>query len=123
MGTLYERIQQLCKSKGVSGSRMCLDLGISKSTLSDMKNGRTKGISVPTAQKIAGYFGITVDELYGVEEKIKADPVGTAEIHIEMIEDIDLTDLFQDFKLLDARERKMVKDLAHSLAETKKAEV
>lgn len=71
MGTLYERIQALCKDKGVSGSRMCLDLGLSKSTLSDMKNGRTKGISMPTAQKIAGYFGITVDELYGNEEKEK----------------------------------------------------
>lgn len=69
MGTLYERIQALCKSKGVSASRMCLDLGLSKSTMSDMKNGRTKGISVPTAQKIAGYFGITVDELYGRNEE------------------------------------------------------
>ena len=64
MGTLYERIQALCKNRGVSGSRMCLELGLSKSTLSDLKNGRTKGISVATAQKIAGYFGITVDDLY-----------------------------------------------------------
>ena len=69
MGTLYERIQELCKSKGVSGSRMCLDLGLSKSTLSDIKSGRKKGVSMPTAQKIAGYFEITVDELYGVEEQ------------------------------------------------------
>lgn len=69
MGTLYERIQALCKSKGVSGSRMCLDLGMSKSTLSDMKNGRTKGLSMPNAQKIASYFGISVDELYGNESK------------------------------------------------------
>lgn len=69
MGTLYERIQALCKRKGVSGSRMCLDLGLSKSTLSDLKNGRTKGISVATAQKIAGYFGITVDELYEEDKK------------------------------------------------------
>lgn len=48
---------------------MCLDLGLSKSTLSDLKNGRTKGISVATAQKIAGYFGITVDELYEEEKE------------------------------------------------------
>ena len=69
MGTLYERITALCKAKGVSGSRMCLDLGLSKSTMSDLKNGRIKGISIPTAQKIAGYFEITVDELYGEEAK------------------------------------------------------
>lgn len=69
MGTLYDRITALCKAKGVSGSRMCLDLGLSKSTMSDLKNGRIKGISIPTAQKIAGYFEITVDELYGEEAK------------------------------------------------------
>lgn len=69
MGTLYERIIDLCKMKGVSGSRMCLDLSLSKSTLSDMKYGRTKGVSMKTAQKIADYFGITVDELYGIDGK------------------------------------------------------
>lgn len=73
MGTLYERINALCKTKGVSGSRMCIDLGLSKSTMSDLKNGRIKGVSIPTAQKIAGYFGITVDELHG-EEINKENP-------------------------------------------------
>ena len=53
---------------------MCLDLGLSKSTMSDLKSGRIKGISIPTAQKIAGYFGITVDELYGEEAK-KEQPI------------------------------------------------
>ena len=69
MSTLHERILELCEKKKVSASRMCLDLGLSKSTMSGMKSGRTKGISVPTAQKIANYFGITVDELYGIKEK------------------------------------------------------
>lgn len=63
MCTLYERIQSLCKNKGVSASRMCLDLGLSKSTMSDMKNGRKSGISVPTAQKIAAYFDVPVEYL------------------------------------------------------------
>lgn len=74
MGTLYEKIVTLCKSKGVSASRMCLDLGLSKSTMSDLKNGRIKGVSIPTAQKIAGYFGITVDELHGEDIK-KEQPI------------------------------------------------
>ena len=69
MGTLYERITTLCKERGVSGSRMCLDLGLSKSTLSDMKHGRTKGVSTATAQKIASYFGVSVGYLLGEEEK------------------------------------------------------
>ena len=71
MGTLHERIMSLCKKKGVSGSRMCLDLGLSKSTLSDLKHGRTKGMSTATAQKIASYLDVTVDYLLGEEEKEK----------------------------------------------------
>lgn len=68
MCTLYERIQELCKKKGVSGSRMCLDVGLSKSTLSDIKNGRKKGVSTATAQKIAAYLDVSVDYLLGKED-------------------------------------------------------
>ena len=68
MSTLHKRIMDLCTEKGVSGSRMCLDLGLSKSTLSDMKHGRTKGVSTATAQKIASYLGVSVGYLLGEEE-------------------------------------------------------
>lgn len=73
MCTLYNRIQALCSDKGVSGSRMCLDLGLSKSTLSDIKAGRKKGISTTTAQKIATYFDVSVGFLLG-EESEKEKP-------------------------------------------------
>lgn len=69
MCTLYERIQELCKAKGVSASRMCLDLGLSKSTMSDIKNGRKKGVSTGTAQKIASYFNVSVGYLLGEAQK------------------------------------------------------
>ncbi len=72
MSTLYDRIISLCKEKGVSGSRVCLDLGLSKSTLSDIKAGRKKGISTDTAAKFAAYFGVSVGYLLGKEEKEKA---------------------------------------------------
>ncbi len=75
MCTLYDRIMSLCKQKGVSGSRMCLDLGLSKSTLSDIKGGRKKGISTATAQKIATYLGVSVGYLLGEENtEIKKSP-------------------------------------------------
>lgn len=71
MCTLYDRIQDLCKNKGVSGSRMCLDLGMSKSTLSDLKSGRKKGLNADTAHKIATYLDVSVGYLLGEEEKEK----------------------------------------------------
>ena len=48
---------------------MCLELGLSKSTMSNMKSGRQVGISTETAQKIATYFGVSVGYLLGEEEK------------------------------------------------------
>ena len=80
MCTLYNRIMDLCKQKGVSGSRMCLDLGLSKSTLSDIKGGRKKGISTATAQKIASYFGVSVGYLLGEEEDKKEKPTDNDEL-------------------------------------------
>ena len=68
MCTLHSRIIELCKEKGISGSRMCLELGLSKSTLSDIKSGRKKGFSADTAHKIASYLGVSVGYLLGEEE-------------------------------------------------------
>lgn len=69
MCTLYNRIMDLCSAKGVSGSRMCLDLGLSKSTLSDIKSGRKRGISIATAQKMAAYLDVSVDYLLSGDEQ------------------------------------------------------
>lgn len=85
MCTLYERIQELCKSKGVTGSRMCLELGLSKSTLSDIKSGRKKGISTATAQKIAAYFDVTVGYLLGEEEMPQNKENPTAQLGSEAL--------------------------------------
>lgn len=79
MCTLYDRITELCKAKGVSGSRMCLDLGLSKSTLSDIKSGRKKGISTSTAQKMAAYLDVSVDYLLGKEDEKEKAPTESSE--------------------------------------------
>ena len=65
--TLYDRIILLCDSKGVKGGRMCTEIGISKSTLTDLKMGRTTGLSAKNAQKIASYLGVSVGYLLGEE--------------------------------------------------------
>lgn len=76
MCTFYNRVIDLCKTKGISGSRMCLELGLSKSTLSDIKSGRKRGVSTDTAQKIAAFFGVSVDYLLGEEKEIPTTPEG-----------------------------------------------
>ena len=69
MCSLYNVISSLCDSRGITGSKMCAETGISKGLLTDLKMGRRTGVSAVTAQKIADYFGVTVGYLLGKEEK------------------------------------------------------
>jgi transcriptional regulator with XRE-family HTH domain len=71
MGNLYERISELCDSKGIKGAKMCNDTGISKGLITDLKMGRRTGVSAVTAQKIASYFDVSVGYLLGEEDKEK----------------------------------------------------
>ena len=71
MANLYDVLHNLCTKKGITGAKMCVQLGISKSLMTDLKSGRKKGINAETAQKIASYFGVTVGYLLGEEEKEK----------------------------------------------------
>ena len=70
MGTLYENIKQLCEKKGVTPSRVCVDLGFSKTIMSSLKSGRTSSLSTSKLQAIADYFGITIDELVGIKKNL-----------------------------------------------------
>lgn len=72
MGTLYESIKALCDSAGIKPGKMCVDIGISKSTVTDLKSGRRDSVSLETAQKIADYFGVSVDRVLGSEQKEKS---------------------------------------------------
>ena len=49
MATLYERLDSLCKERGIKGGRMCTELGLSKSLMTDLKMGRKTGVSAVTA--------------------------------------------------------------------------
>ena len=74
MCILYENILSLCKERGITGGRMCTELGLSKSLMTDLKSGRKKSIHAETAKKIAEYFGVSVDRVLGQEtEKAAID--------------------------------------------------
>lgn len=52
---------------------MCVDLGISKSIMTDLKTGRRSGVSLETVQKIADYFGASVDRVLETEREEKEE--------------------------------------------------
>lgn len=57
---MYERFKELCEQKGISISQACKEIGIQPSAAT---NWKTRGgtATVETCQKIADYFGVTVD--------------------------------------------------------------
>ena len=79
MGSLYETINALCKERGIKGSKLCTEIGISKGLLTDLKMGRRTGVSAATAQKIASYFGVTVAYLLGEEEQTEKSPAAISD--------------------------------------------
>ena len=85
MCTIYENIKLLCDEKGIKPGRMCIEIGISKSILTGLKNGTKKNIQTDTAQKIADYFGVSVDRVLGSEQKEKSPTPEGAELDTELI--------------------------------------
>nr|DAH38430.1 MAG TPA: repressor protein [Caudoviricetes sp.] len=61
MGKLYNTISNLCKERGITGYKLCKDIGIQPSIVSDLKSGRKKTLNVETARKIAEYFDVSIE--------------------------------------------------------------
>ncbi len=68
MASMIEIIDQLCEQNGIKGSKLCDDLGISRSTLTELRKGRAKTLSLKKTQMIADYFGVSIEYLTGDQE-------------------------------------------------------
>ena len=69
LSTLYENISSLCSERGIKPGKMCVDIGISKGIISRLKIEPNKTINADTAQRIADYFGVSVDRVMSGEKK------------------------------------------------------
>jgi transcriptional regulator with XRE-family HTH domain len=74
LGTLYENITSLCTEKGVKGGKMCVDLGISKSLMTKLRDNPARQITSETARKIADYFGVSVERVLTGEKENAPGP-------------------------------------------------
>lgn len=76
----YERFEQLCREKGVTPNKACVEMGYSRSLAAKWKNtGNNPRAEVLT--KVADYFGITVSELLGEEKEIASVQNGDEELN------------------------------------------
>lgn len=116
-----EKIKAARIAKGMTQEELGKLLGVQKSAVAKYESGRVVNIKRSTLKKISDILEIRPSELIFAEE-IKKAPEALAERHVEIIMDADISEMFDDFKLLDETQRKIVKDLVRSLAQTKKTE-
>ena len=108
MSTIHENIETLCQESGIKPGKMCADLKMSRSLISDLRYGRKKGITAETAKRIADYFGVSIDRVIG-KEKTPAESE-------RVIDDKDLFfALWGGDKHMDADDLQAVKDYAEFL--------
>ena len=69
MAELYKTVIALCEQRGITGYRLCKDIGISPNTITELRKGRRNGVSANTLAKIAEYFNVSVEYLLGTETK------------------------------------------------------
>lgn len=69
MSKLYENIDALCLKYKINITTMCKEAGVSRASLTDLKNGRIQKLSADTLTKIADYFGVSIDHLLGKKNK------------------------------------------------------
>ena len=70
------RFKQLCKENGVTQKQALADMDLGRNAAQSWIKGRP---SADTLEKIAEYFGITTDEVLGVETKKAPTPKGERE--------------------------------------------
>ena len=105
MGNLYENIQSLCQRDGIRPGRLCDTLGLSRGLMTDLKMGRKKSLSAETAQKIAGYFGVSVAYLLGQEDH-------------DILDEVDVA-FYGDFKELTEEQKEAVRSMVRLMRQKK----
>lgn len=65
MCDLYERIERQCEKRNIKLAELARQAGLSGSTFSDLKRGKTKSLSLDALISISDIFNISIDELIG----------------------------------------------------------
>ena len=67
---MKNRIEEIRKARGVNQEELAKALGVSRQTISSLKNGRYNP-SIELAYKLSKYFGMTIEEVFIFEEAEK----------------------------------------------------
>ena len=123
---MYEVFEQLLQKYGISAYKVAKEAGVTQTALSNWKNGRNTP-SAPTLQKIAEYFGVTVDYLMTGEEKEGGEKYylneETVKVAQEIFENNELRALFDVQRGMDADDLRALHNMALALKRKERGDI
>ena len=108
MDNLFTRIEALCQEKSIRPGRLCDELGLSRSLMTDLKMGRKKTVNAETAQKIAEFFGVSVGFLLGQTEERGEQG--------DILDKVDVA-FYGEYKELNEEDKETVRDMVRLMRE------
>lgn len=122
---MYEIFEQLLQRKGISAYKVAKEAGVTQTALSNWKTGRNTP-STTTLQKIADYFGVTIDYLMTGEEPEGGERYylneETAEMAQKLFENKELRVLFDAAKDATPEDLKTTYDMLMALKRKERGE-
>lgn len=114
MTTFYDNYIKLCAVHDKSPTAVSKEIGLSNAAASGWKNGKKP--SAVTKQKLADYFGVTVEELTGEEQKEKPNTLDGIELEklsparralLEALEDMDDENIMKIVRITQAVKKEL----------------
>lgn len=113
----YDRFKQLCERKGVSCNKAALEIGLSNATPTKWKKtGATP--AGDTLDKIAAYFGVSVDYLIGKETKKAPTDSGERK---DVLDEVDIA-FYGEYKELTEEDRATIRDMVSVMRKRRASE-
>lgn len=114
MSTFYDNYIKLCASCGKNPTTVSKEIGLSNAAASGWKNGKKP--SAITKQRLADYFGVSVSELTGEEQKEKPAPSEESELNAHA------KAILYKYEQLDPAQRVMFEKMLDAALEAAKGE-
>ena len=105
-----QKIKKARLEKRLTQQELGAIIGVQKSAIAKYESGRVVNIKRSTLQKIAKALSIRPSELIFTES-----PRDAADFHVRIITDFELMEALKDYYLLSEENKKMIRDLIHSL--------
>lgn len=105
-----EKIKHARRAKSMTQADLGTMVGVQKSAIAKYESGRVVNIKRSTLQKIASALDIRPSELV-----FEQAPKESASFHVKVISDLELMESLRAYYKLDSHDKKIVRDLIHSL--------